>query len=192
MSAPTGGDAGGVCALRQAWRTWRTLLALGAALSVAGETAPASPDAKAAYLAKFAPFVVWPPVAYAAPGAPLVLCVQGADPFGPALDRAVAGQSVDAHPMIVRRLVRINADSGCQIAYLAGAPDQSPEAALKALEGQPVLTVTDADIPGDARGIVHLVATNGRLEFAIDAARAGKAGLTISSKLLALASEVRR
>ena len=154
---------------------------------------PASPSeqsVKADYLAKFAPFVVWPPETFSAPTAPLVLCIQGDDPFGETLDRRTAGQSVGTHPIIVRRVARIDADSGCHIAYLAGSSAQSPAAALKALDGKPVLTVTDGE--GGERGIVHLVQTNGRVRFAIDSARAAQCGLAISSKLLALASEVKR
>jgi hypothetical protein len=55
-----------------------------------------------------------------------------------------------------------------------------------------VLTVTDADGEGDDRGIVRLVLTNGRVRFAIDAAKAGECRLAISSKLLALAAAVKR
>jgi hypothetical protein len=151
---------------------------------------PAEQSVKAGYLAKFAPFVVWPQDSFAGPTGPLVLCVQGDDPFGETLDRLTAGQTVGTHPIIVRRVARIDADSGCHIAYLAGSSAQSPAAALKALEGRPVLTVTDGE--GGERGIVHLVQTNGRVRFVINSAKAGQCGLAISSKLLALASEVTR
>jgi hypothetical protein len=184
---------------------WTALLAVLAACLPGAAAAVASPTSaplaatpaleqtvKAAYLVRFAPFVVWPSGAFAGPAAPLVLCVQGDDPFGETLDRLSAGQSVGAHPITVRRVARIEADSGCQIAYLAGSSAQSPTAALKAVEGRPVLTVTDADGAAGERGIVHLVLSNGRVRFAIDAAKAGQCGLAISSKLLALASEVKR
>jgi hypothetical protein len=154
---------------------------------------PADQSVKAAYLTKFAPFVVWPPAAFAGgPTAPLVLCVQGDDPFGATLDRLAEGQRIGDRPLLVRRVARIDADSGCQIAYLGGSPAQSSDAALKAVEGRPVLTVTDADGAGSARGIVHLILADGRVRFAIDSGKAAQCGLTISSKLLALASEVKR
>ena len=158
--------------------------------AAAAPPSPAEQSVKAGYLAKFAPFVVWPQDSFATATAPLVLCVQGDDPFGETLDRLTTGQSVGTHPIIVRRVARIDADSGCHIAYLAGSSTQSAAAALKALEGRPVLTVTDGE--GGERGIVHLVQTNGRVRFAIDSAKAGQCGLAISSKLLALASEVKR
>ncbi len=181
---------------RSVWRALRRSLASALALCLAGTHATAAPSAqevavKAAYLAKFAPFVVWPEAAFAASNAPLVLCVQGDDPFGGALDRLTAGQSVGAHPVIVRRMPRLDPDSGCQIAYLAGSSVQSPAAALKVVEGQPVLTVTDAEAGGE-KGIVHLVLIDGRVRFMIDAGKAGQSQLGISSKLLALAVEVKR
>jgi hypothetical protein len=175
------------------------MAAFAACLACQAATAePAPPPApplevavKAAYLARFAPFVVWPESAFAAPNAPLVLCLQGDDPFGGMLDRLIAGQSVGAHAVTVRRLPRLDPDSGCQIAYLAGSAAQSPAAALKALEGQPVLTVTDTEAAG-GKGIVNLVLVGGRVRFMIDAEKAGQAQLGISSKLLALALEVKR
>ena len=192
---------------RSVWgtlRQWKWMTALLACL--VGETAASAPPAatppvaaapplelavKAAYLAKFAPFVVWPQNAFSAPNAPLVLCVQGDDPFDGMLDRLTAGQSVGAHAVIVRRLPKLDPDSGCQIAYLAGSSAQSPAAALKAVEGQPVLTVTDAEAGGE-KGIVHLVLIGGRVRFMIDAGRAAQSQLGVSSKLLALAVEVKR
>jgi hypothetical protein len=154
-------------------------------------TPPLEVAVKAAYLAKFAPFVVWPAASFSSPTAPLVLCVQGEDPFDGMLERLTAGERVDAHPVVVRRLSRLDSDSGCQIVYLAGSSAQSPGAALRAVEGQPVLTVTDA-AAGAGKGIVHLVLIGGRVRFLIDAQKADEARLEISSKLLALAAEVKR
>ncbi len=152
--------------VRGAWRL-RILAALAVCLFAQGAGAATSPlevAVKAAYLAKFAPFVVWPTASFASPTAPLTLCVQGEDPFDGMLERLTAGQSVGAHPIVVRRLSRLDSDSGCQIVYLAGSSAQSPGAALKVVEGQPVLTVTDADA-GGGKGIVHLVLIGGRVRF---------------------------
>jgi hypothetical protein len=168
-------------------KRWLTALVTAlAAASVARAEAPTLETAvKAAYLAKFAPFVVWPPSAFASPAAPLSLCIQGDDPFGPLLDHEAAGQGVGGHAVVVRRVAHLDADSGCQIAYVGGSTAQSRAAALKAVDGLPVLTVTDAGDGG--RGIVHLVLIGGRVRFQIDADRARQSGLQVSSRLLALA-----
>jgi hypothetical protein len=179
--------------LRQEGRLGRWLAVLVAGLTAtSARAAPLELEVKAAYLAKFAPFVVWPAAAYASPTAPLTLCVQGDDPFDGMLERFTAGQSLGLHPIAVRRVARLDAASGCHIAYVAGSATQSEAAALKAVEGAPVLTVTDADGEGGGRGIVHLMLMGGRVRFMIDVQKAAQSGLTVSSKLLALAVEVKR
>ncbi|HUZ12812.1 MAG TPA: YfiR family protein [Caulobacteraceae bacterium] len=168
--------------------------ALVAAPGLARATDGVAPETavKAAYLSKFAPFVTWPQLARAPPDAPLTICVQGADPFDGVLDRLTAGERVGRHPVIVRRIAKLGADSGCQIAYVGGSPKQPQAAALAAVEGEPVLTVTDSDSGGDRRGIVHLILSGGHVRFIIDAGQADRDGLRISSKLLALSAGARR
>ena len=173
-----------------------TAASLACTLAAAAEPPPegAGPELaiKATYLYRFAPFVSWPVGVYARRRAPLVICVQGEDPFGLVLDRAAGGQRVGPHPVVVRRLARIEARSGCHIVYLAGGPAQSGAQALQALAGEPVLTVTDEARGAPAKGIVHLLRQGGKLRFSIDAGQAEAHGVAISSKLLALAVEVKR
>jgi len=147
---------------------------------------------KATYLYKLAPFVSWPAQAMGGPTAPLAICVQGADPFGAVLDRAVSGQAVAGHPLVVRRLARLGPGDGCQIAYVSGGPAQSQAQALQAVDGAPVLTVTDEARGAQAKGIVHLLLDGGKVRFSIDAGQADRNGVAISSKLLALAVAVKR
>lgn len=143
---------------------------------------------KAAYLYKFAPFVEWPPAAFASPSSPFQLCILGQDPFGPSLDRAVGGQRVDGHPVTVRRLARVDAASGCHILYLGASRGQSEAEALRAVRGAPILTVGEDDVRG---AIIRFVVKDNRVRFDIDAAAAAVNRVTISSKLLSLATSVR-
>src|SRR5690606_14967017 len=106
---------------------------------------------KANYLVRFGAFVDWPQRAFDAAADPVVICVVGQDPFGPLLDRAADGQSVNGRPVRVRRLERIGARSGCHIAYLGRTPGQSVDQAVSAVDGEPVLTVTDS-MRGSERG----------------------------------------
>lgn len=167
-------------------------------LAFAALAAPASAQTdalaaavKATYLSKLAPFVAWPPTVFNAPDDPLVICVQGPETFATLVDRAAAGQRVGAHAVQVRHLGRIDRSSGCQIAYVAGSPVQSASQALAAVQGAPVLTVTDAG-RGPARGVVHFVLAGGKVRFAVNNGLAEADGINISSKLLALAVEVAR
>ena len=145
---------------------------------------------KATYLYKIAPFVEWPNSAFAKPTSPLILCVAGDDPFGPALDDAVAGQKVGEHPLTVRRLTKVEPGQECHILYAAGSKTQTAEAAVHGVDGAPVLTITDRSRGGEG-GIVQFVMRDGRVRFMIDLAAAAKNRVTISSKLLSLALSVR-
>jgi len=167
-----------------------------AALILAMIAGPASARAaslefpiKAAFLSKFAPFVEWPPTAYPSSDSALSLCIVGADPFGVAIDQAVQGQHLGAHPLIVRRLDRIDANSGCSIAYIGGSKLQSVEDGLAAVQGTPVLTVTDQAM-SSVRGAIHFVVRDNRVRFMIDDEAAAKNGMNISSKLMRLALSV--
>ena len=137
---------------------------------------------KAAFLPKFARYVTWPPSAPAR-GRQMVLCVVGDDPFGNMLNQTAAGEQVDGRPMVVRHLDSAAGASGCAIAFVDGARTGE---ALAALARQPILTVTDSR-SGSERGIIHFAIVDGRVRFFIDNAQAQARGLTISSRLLALA-----
>ena len=140
---------------------------------------------KATYLVKFAHYVVWPANAFAAPTAPLLLCIIGHDPFGAAIDAAARDEHVDQHPIIIRRLPAIDRTVGCHIAFVAGAAAQG----LPAFDGAPVLSVTDGG-ETRARGVLTFALRDGHVGFDVDDRLAARGGLTISSRLLSIAWSV--
>jgi len=140
---------------------------------------------KAAYLAKFAPFVEWPDKAFPLADSAINVCVSGADPFGTAVAQVAAGQHVDGRPMALRRVGPIGPGSGCQIVFLGGSPEQSVAQGLAALHGEPVLSVTD-EASGE-HGIINFVIVDGRVRFEVDKNLAEENHIVISSKLLSLA-----
>lgn len=165
------------------------LLALVVPVATAWADAPTEYRVKAAFLSKFGDFVDWPEAGFADATAPAVLCVVGHDPFGPTLDQVAQGQRLHGRTIVVRRIKVIERTSGCHLAYLGGgAQDQA--LALRTLAGAPVLTITD-QAPEAARGVIDFTLRDNRVRFQIDDAAAARHGLTISSKLLALAISVR-
>jgi hypothetical protein len=144
---------------------------------------------KAAFLVRFGDYVDWPATAFASPSAPLQLCVVGEDPFGSALEKAARSQQSHGRTISVKHLKSARADSGCHIVYLA--PSEAARAAqqLDAMRSAPVLTVTDFRSP--PTGIINFVVKEERVRFDIDDEAALQGGLSISSKLLALALNVR-
>ena len=112
------------------------------------------------------------------------ICLVGGDPFGRLLDEAARGQQIDGHPLQVRRLNAATEAAGCHVAYVHGG-------LAPALEGRPVLTVTDAR-GGAPGGMIHFVIHQGRVRFTIDEALAARSGVGISSRLLGIALSVRQ
>jgi len=170
----------------------RLLLALALLFGAAPARAQPSEDAvKAAFLPRFARYVAWPPPALPAPGAPFQLCLIGRDPFGRLLDQAAASELIDGHGVAVRRLTSIGQAGACHLVFVQGAAGTDTARLLLALRDRPVLTVTDARA-GPQRGMIHFTIVGGRVRFFIDEAAAAERGLTISSRLLALAAGVRQ
>ncbi len=169
------------------------LAALAAAWTAHAQAPPTSSDVavKADFLPKFARYVEWPAAARPAEGQPFQLCVIGQDPFGARLDQAAASEMVSSRPMTVRRMSGAEEAAGCHVAYVRGVIAEDTGRLLQALAARPVLTVTDGET-GQAHGMIHFVVSDGRVGFLIDDAAAAERGLTISSRLLALARGVRQ
>jgi hypothetical protein len=168
-------------------------LTLALALLLGAQPALAQPteDAvKAAFLPRFARYVVWPVPAVPAAGAPFQLCLIGRDPFGPALDHVAASELIDGHAVAIRRMTSAERAAGCHLAFVEGSAPTETARLLLALRAQPVLTVTDGRA-GPQRGMIHFTIVGGRVRFFIDEAAAAQRGLAISSRLLALAAGVR-
>lgn len=141
---------------------------------------------KAAFLPRFARYVTWPAGAH--PSGPMIICVVGDDPFGNLLNQAAHGQQVDGRSFLVKRLSSPAGAGDCNIAFVGGS--RAGEL-LSALAREPILTVTDSR-SGAGRGIIQFAIVDGRVRFFIDNLQARARGLTISSRLLALAIGVNR
>jgi hypothetical protein len=175
-------------------RVRRLLLWIAAAAAFAPAQAVAQPSeaaVKAAFLPRFARYVTWPAAAMPKGSDPFVLCVIGSDPFGSLLDDAARSQMIDGRRIVVRRLDSAAGADACQIAFVQGSRTQPAGQLIAAVSRFPVLIVTDAGNSAQ-RGIIHFVVAGGRVRFFIDEASASRRGLTISSRLLALAVAVRQ
>jgi len=173
----------------------RHLLAL-AALATVLAAAPAraqltEEQVKAAFLPRFARYVGWPAASQPTPGSAFQLCVIGRDPFGRMIEQAAASESIDGRGVQVRRLPSAAGAAACHLAFVQGTAPADTGRLLLALRRFPVLTVTDGRA-GPQRGMIHFTIVSGRVRFFIDEAEASERGLSISSRLLALAAGVRQ
>lgn len=170
----------------------RAVMAAAAMLAAAAMPARADDNleyaVKAAYLAKFIPFIDWPGSVFPDPGAPFTICVLGDDPFGANLDKAATGQKLGDHPFQVRRMAAPDPTADCQMAFAAN-PDIATQM-VEAMKDKPVVTVTDSDIR--AHGMISFVVSENHVRFDIDDDAAEAVGIHVSSKLLGLANSVKR
>jgi hypothetical protein len=168
-----------------AWVPW-TGISSSTASAYAGEDPDLVRAVKAAFLTKFQIYVTWPDTAFDGPRSPFLFCIVGTDPFGMLIDRAVDGEYVAGHPIIVMRPPGTAATPHCHLVYVGTADPTAAQALVAAEAPMPVLTVTD-DMSESFEGIINFVVVGGRVRFEIDNARAIRAGLAISSKLLDIA-----
>ena len=155
--------------------------------------APQSPEylIKAAYLYNFAMFVDWPPEAFPASGAPIVIGVVGADPFGWALDRMVLDKRINNRRIVVERFKLGDDVRRCHILFVSPAESTHMGDVVQKVGTQAVLIVGDESDAVIRGGTIAFTVRNDKVGFEINLTAARRARLTISSKLLNLAQVVR-
>jgi hypothetical protein len=144
---------------------------------------------KAAYLANFPKFVEWP--ASVAKSESFDICVLGQDPFGGALDSAVAGQTINSSPIAAKRISRPQDALNCRVLFISASEEGHWKAILAALKTSSVLTVSDMREFAQRGGIVQFVLDRNKVRFEVNLAATGPSGLKLSSELLKLAVNVR-
>jgi hypothetical protein len=139
---------------------------------------------KAVYLFNFGQFVEWPATTYAAANGPFVIGIVGDDPFGSIIDDVVRGESVDGHPLVVRRFKSPEEITNCNILFIGRSEAPRLERILQQLRGRHILTVTDVAGAQSRAAIIVLKTEDNRIRMRINVAEARANDLVISSKLL--------
>jgi hypothetical protein len=136
-----------------------------------------SPDSseyliKAGFIYNFAKLVEWPTTAFPQPDSPIVIGILGNDPFGGTLDFKDA--------------------KDCNILFVGLSEKEHIDSVVEAMKGLPILTIGDA--PGFAKrgGIINFTLEDNKVRFEVNVEAAKHADLTISSRLLTLATIVQQ
>jgi hypothetical protein len=160
-------------------------------LCVCGQAAPSSKpteyQVKAAFLFNFAKFVEWPPQSFRRADGPLCIGILGEDPFGPVLDKTVQNKTVNGHALTLRRLKRGQDPTGCHVLFISRSEQGQAAELIAQLKGQSVLLVSEIDDFLEAGGMIRLYLETDSVKFAINPGAVEQAGLSASSKLLAIA-----
>ena len=145
---------------------------------------------KAGYIYNFAKLVEWPS-SVTRTRQPIVIGVLGNDTFAAVLDRVVDGKRIDDRPFEVKRLKnREFRGCGCQILFVAEAESARTDEIIEFQNTASVLTIAEAPDFARRGGVIALVLENSRVRFIVNVDAAARAALTISSRLLTLATIV--
>ncbi|MDQ5848319.1 MAG: YfiR family protein [Pseudomonadota bacterium] len=145
-------------------------------------------EIKAAFVFKFLSFVEWPAQAFARPETPISIGVLGAEEVYNELQEIVPGRVVQGRPVTVRRVREGESLNGLHVLYVGrgGAP-----VLAKLGQARNLLVITEWDGALDQGGIINFVHSEGRVRFEVALDTAERRGLHISSRMLAVAQNVR-
>ena len=195
----TAGLVGPRCVGRRRLRTTLRTSVLGvvAALTVGLTSVQAQPlsreyQLKAAFLFNFIRFVDWPPTS-ANPGlvSPLAVCTLGPDSVRDAF-ASLNGRRIRGRTIAVKHLEPGDEVPVCAALFVGREAALDLADLLRNSGGTPLLTVGEASGFVGAGGIIAFVYDQNKLRFEIDLQAAERAGITVRSELLTLATSIRR
>jgi hypothetical protein len=165
------------------------LLCCGLALSQDGTPIrqASEEEVKAAFLLNFLRFVEWT-AARPEAGPTFSICIAGADPFGGALRKAVAGEQIEGRPIVIQFVRRWQ--NGCR-AFFVGAVDVDPAPLLAGVDPG-VLTVGEGTSFLRDGGMIAFIMENRRVRFDVNLQAAQRGSVRLRSQLLDVARRVER
>ncbi len=145
---------------------------------------------KAAFLFNFGKFIEWPESSFAGTTSPFLVCVLGEDPFGKTLDQTLQGKQMANHPVRIVRAMDANGVRQCQIVFVSASEKPHLPAIFAALRGSNALIVGETSGFAASGGAIEFTMEEKHIHFTINLDAIQRAGLQISSQLLALARVV--
>jgi len=164
----------------------------GTSVSIAEETSLTKYQVEAVFVLNFAKYVAWPAAAFTNATAPITIGVLGTDPFGDNLPHAVEGKTIDGRRFVIKHLAPSSELIGCQILFISDSEASRMGEILDRAGTLPILTVGEGELFARNGGIISFLLKNGNVRLEIDLTAAEKAGITISSRLLAVADVVKQ
>ncbi|WP_169306897.1 YfiR family protein [Pedobacter polaris] len=152
------------------------------------EDTPNEYQLKAVFLYNFTQFVAWPNKSFKNEKDPFIIGILGENPFGSFLEETIRDESVKGHPIIVRHFDSVKDIKTCHILYINLKNQNEMEEVLIRLKNQNILTVGDASKFIQLGGIIGFVLSDNKVGFKINVDAANLTDLSISSKLLRLAT----
>lgn len=140
-------------------------------------------EVKAAYLYRFLSFMEWPQ----ASTAPIVVGFVGAEEIAAELERVTPGRTAQGRPVIVRRLKPGDSPAGAHLVMVGRGESER----IGALARQGAFVVGEADGALDRGAAINFLLEEGRVRFEVSLPAAERSRVRVSSRMLAVASNVR-
>jgi hypothetical protein len=169
-------------------------------LAAAGWLAPAAAQddatllerrVKSAFLYKFTSYVDWPPTAFPRSDSPVVIGILGDEPLAAELTQMVAGRTLDGRPITVRRVSATDPGQGVHIVFIGRNEARRLAQVARAPAAAPVLLVGESPEAERLGAAIVFVVSDGRVRFDVMPEAAERHGIRLSSRLLAVARNVR-
>lgn len=169
------------------------LVLLGGSLScasaaVAQDVVYKDEEVKAAFLYHFATFVEWPRPAD--PRDVFLIAVIGADDVAEELERFLPGREIQGRPIQVLRLASLAELDEADVLFLGADHNDRLMRLIHDVGDRPTLVVTDAPGALSQGSMINFEVVDDRVRFEISQPAARRAGLELSSRLLAAAMYV--
>jgi hypothetical protein len=173
---------------------WSACFGLWCGVSQVGlaETTLPEYQVKALFLLNFTKYVDWPPHTFARSDTPITIGIFGDSKLGEALKNIGAARTTSNRAIVIRQIENMEDASQCQVLFISHAAAARAPAMLDKTSGLPILTVGEDPAFAQNGGIINFVLRDGNVRLEIDLVGARKAGLTLSSRLLAVADLVKR
>jgi hypothetical protein len=104
----------------------------------------------------------------------------------------LAGEKIGNQTMVARRIADVQDAAKCRILFIASSESARMKLILAALGKSSVLTVSDMPDFTASSGMIQFVLEENKVRFEVNLSAADRAGLTLSSQLLKVATNVRK
>lgn len=159
--------------------------------SACAEDQPLEYKVKAVYLYNFTKFVSWPETALPGDSEILNICILGKNPFGSLLEPITHIQT-QARTIAIEDIEDVLAleKKSCPILFISASEQGKVTELLRKTAKMHILTVSDMDGFAHHGGIIGFVVKEDKVHLEINLSAARQAGLTISAKLLEIATVI--
>lgn len=148
-------------------------------------------DVKSAFLFNFTKFVEWPPETFPREDSPVNVGVYGDEAFTTTLRTLLADKKAHGRSFTVKRLTNPAEAKTCEILFFRESETKKMGAVYDSIKKLPILTVGESADFLEQGGMFNLFFEDKQLRFEVSPGTAENAKLTISSKLLRLATRIR-